>query len=284
MIVQTLLNGLFLASAYAVIALGLTITVGVMKIVNFAHGQMYVLGGITSHYLMTAYGVPAIVAIAASACILFAVGVVTERCLFQPVVSRSEREENIFLLAAGFALLLESLMFLFFGERQRSTGPYVAGVFNIDNIYIPYSRITIFVLSSLTIVSVLAILKWSKWGRALRAVSLDDDAAQMQGINTTTVKAVGFGIGSMLAGLSGALLVSVFTMNPGGGSAISIKAFLMIMIGGAGSVPGSLLGAAVIGMAEAFGYSYLPGSLNILIVYCALIVLMFFKPAGLIRE
>jgi branched-chain amino acid transport system permease protein len=280
---QTLLNGLTLGAAYALIALGLTMVFSIMRVVNFAHGQMYMVGGFVMYYLYGQFGLPFFVALAAAGVTLALIGVLFNRFLFQPVLATSKREESSMLMAVGTALLLENVALTVFGEKQRGVPPLIDGVmiFGDGDAYLPYSNLAVAVLSVVFIIALLLFVQYTKPGRALRAVAQDKEAALLQGVNVKFITTLGFAIGAALAGIAGGLLVTLYGVNAGVGTNISTKAFIMIMIGGAGVTSGAIVGGFVLGMAEAIGYQMLPGSMTYLLIFIAMIVFLIFKPNGL---
>ncbi|MFC3073397.1 branched-chain amino acid ABC transporter permease [Shinella pollutisoli] len=281
---QALVNGLVLGMNYALIALGLTMIFSLMNVLNFAHGQMYVLGGFITYYVCTSLGLPYFVAILASIAGLAVVGLVFELFLFRPVLQRSAREESSMLLAAGTATLLESLILLFFGEKQRGIPPVVSGVFEVGGAFIPASRALVFVIALASIIAFMLFMRYTRPGRALRAIAQDREVTALQGVNIQRYSALGFMIGAGLAGLAGSLLITVLSVNSGMGTSISVKAFIMVMLGGAGVIPGAIIGAFVLGLAEAFGYAFIPSSMTYLIIFVGLIVFLIIRPQGVMGK
>lgn len=266
---------------YALIALGITLIFGIMGVLNFAHGQMYVLGGFVAYYVYGVLGLPFPVALLASALTLAVVGVLFERLFFRRVLRITAREESSMLLAAGTALLLESLVLLLFGEKQRGVPPVLSGVYQVFGAFVPAGRALVFAVALVLVVAFLLFMEYTRPGRALRAIAQDKEAAALQGVSIARYSALGFALGAALAGLAGSLLVTVFAVNSGLGTPISIKAFIMIMIGGAGVVSGAILGALVLGFSEALGYFFIPGSVTYLLIFVGLIVFLVFRPQGI---
>lgn len=281
---QVIVNGLILGMNYALIALGLTLIFAIMGVLNFAHGQMYVLGGFVAYWTFTVAGLPFWVAVIAAVLVLGLVGVLFERLFFRRVLRISTREESQMLLAAGTALLLESLILVVFGERQRGVPPLVVGVYEIFGVYVPASRVAVFVIAFVAVVSFILFMQYTRPGRALRAIAQDKEVTALQGVNINRYSALGFGLGAALTGLAGALLVTIFAVNSGMGTAISIKAFIMVMLGGAGVVSGAIVGAFVLGFGEAFGYAYLPGTTTYLMIFIALILFLVIRPQGIMGK
>lgn len=283
---QVLVNGAVLGSVYALIALGLTMVFSIMRVVNFAHGQMYMLGGFVMYYLYGQFGLPFWLALPAAALALGLVGVAFNRFFFQPVIASATREENSMLMAVGTALLLENLALTVFGEKQRGVPPVVDGAFIFGDVaeggvVLTYPNAMVALLAVVFIVGLLAFVQYTRPGRALRAVAQDKEAAQLQGVDVKAITTLGFAIGAALAGLAGGLLVTVYGVNAGVGTNITTKAFIMIMIGGAGVTSGAIAGGVMLGFAEAIGYDLLPGSVTYLLIFVAMIVFLVFKPNGL---
>lgn len=252
-----------------------------MGVLNFAHGQMYVLGGFVAYYLYGLFGLNYFLALAASAVTVGVVGLVFERLFFRRVLRIATREESTMLLAAGTALLLDSLGLVVFGEKQRGVPPLVPGVYHLLGAFVTAGRVLIFFLGIVLAGAFLVFIQYSRPGRALRALAQDREAAALMGVNIDRYRALGFAIGAALAGVAGGLLVTLFAVNAGAGTPISIKAFIMIMIGGAGVVSGAILGAVVLGFSEAVGYFFLPGSLTYLLILVGLILFLLVRPQGI---
>ena len=283
---QVLINGAVLGAVYALIALGLTMVFSIMRVVNFAHGQMYMLGAFVVYYLYGEYGLPFFVALPAAAAALAIVGVAFNRFFFQPVLATATREENSMLMAVGTALLLENLALTIFGEKQRGVPPVVDGAFIFGDVaeggvILTHPNALVATLAVVAIVGLLAFVQYTRPGRALRAVAQDKEAARLQGVDVKATTTLGFAIGAALAGLAGGLLVTVYGINAGVGVSVSTKAFIMIMVGGAGVTSGAIVGGVLLGFAEAIGYDLLPGSVTYLMIFISMIILLVFKPNGL---
>jgi len=283
---QVIVNGLYLGSQYALIALGLTLIFALMNVLNFAHGQMYVLGGFVTYTIYGQLGLPFVVALFASAVTLMIVGALIEKFLFRPVIKRSLRDESTMLLAAAIAFFLDAIILLLFGEKQRGVPKIINGVFVSDWLIIPYDRILIGVLAVVFIAAFVLFMQFTKPGRAMRALAQDRVAAQLMGVNVDRYSMIGFAMGAMLAGLVGGLLVAITGVNSGIGGAISIKAFMMVMIGGAGVVSGAIAGGFILGMLESVGLTVLRpyGDITYLVIFAGLMVFLSLRPNGLMGK
>src|SRR5262249_13347509 len=250
---QVIVNGLYLGAQYALIALGLTLIFALMNVLNFAHGQMYVLGAFLTYTVYGQWHLPFVVGLIASAVALAALGALIEILLFRPVIRRSKRYESTMLLAAAIAFLFDAVILLVFGEKGRGVPKIVNGVLNTGAVIIPYDRILVGCLAIVFIAAFMAFMQFSKPGRAMRALAQDRIAAQLMGVNVDRYSMIGFAFGALLAGLVGGLLVAITGVSSGIGTAISTKAFMMVMIGGAGVVGGAIAGGFILGMFEAVG-------------------------------
>lgn len=284
---QILANGLYLGAQYALIALGLTLIFSLMNVLNFAHGQMYVFGGFVTYTVVSQWGLPFLVGLFASALVLAVMGALIEVFLFRPVLRRSKRDESTMLLAAGIAFFLDAVILLLFGEKQRGVPKIVNGVFNWDmRLIMPYDRILIFVLAVAMIAGFIALMQYTKTGRAMRALAQDRMAAQLMGVDVDRYSMIGFALGAMLAGLVGGLLVTITGINLGMGGPTSVKAFMMIMIGGAGVISGAIAGGFILGMMESVGLTVLAayGDITYLVIFASLMIFLVFRPQGLMGK
>jgi branched-chain amino acid transport system permease protein len=283
---QVIANGLYLGAQYALIALGLTLIFALMNVLNFAHGQMYVLGGFVTYAVYGQLGMPFVVALVASGITLLVIGALVEKFLFRTVIKRSVREESTMLLAAAVAFFLDAVILLLFGEKQRGVPKIVNGVFVSDSLIMPYDRLLVGALAILFIASFVLFMQYSKPGRAMRALAQDRVAAQLMGVEVDRYSMIGFALGAMLAGIVGGLLVAITGVNSGIGGPISIKAFLMVMIGGAGVVSGAIAGGFILGMMESVGLTVLRqyGDVTYLVIFAALMVFLSIRPNGLMGK
>ena len=281
---QMIINAVVLGTNYALIALGITLIFSIMNILNFAHGQMYILGGFVVYYLHGIYHLNYFLSLIAVVAVLGAIGILFERVLFRRVLKIATREETSMLLAMGTAITLEALALLAFGEKQRGVPPLVEGVYEIFGAYLPKTRAAVFLMVLILIAALLLFVRYTKPGRALRAMAQDKEVTLLMGVNCDRLSGLGFAIGAALAGLAGGLLVTVLAVNAGAGTTISIKAFIMIMIGGAGVVSGAILGGFVLGFAESLGYHLFTGGATYLFIFIALILFLIVRPQGIMGK
>ena len=231
---------------------------------------------------------PFILGLAASAVTLAVVGALVEKFLFGPVIRKSVREESTMLLAAGIAFFLDAVTLLAFGEKQRGVPKIINGIFNYDNytMVMPYDKLLVGFLAILSIAAFILYMQYSKTGRAMRALAQDKIAAQLMGVDVAHYSMIGFALGAMLAGVVGGLLVTITGINLGMGGPTSIKAFMMVMIGGAGVISGAIAGGFILGMMESVGLSVLAayGDVTYLVIFASLMVFLAIRPQGLMGK
>ena len=283
---QIVVNGLYLGAQYALIALGLTLIFALMNVLNFAHGQMYVLGGFITYTVYGRLGLPFVAGLVASGVTLAILGALMEKFLFRTVIKRSHREESTMLLAAAIAFFLDAVILLLFGEKQRGVPKIVSGILMLDDLIMPYDRLLVGILAILAIAGFVLYMQYSKPGRAMRALAQDRVAAQLMGVDVDRYSMIGFALGAMLAGVVGGLLVATTGVSSGIGGPVSIKAFMMIMIGGAGVVGGAIAGGFILGMMESVGLSVLHayGDITYLVIFGVLLVFLSLRPNGLMGK
>jgi branched-chain amino acid transport system permease protein len=278
---QILIDGCVLAANYALIALGITLIFSVMRLLNFAHGELFMIGAFMVYYVYGVWHLPFVAGLVVAALVPALIGAAFEKLLFRRVMRIAVREENTMLLAVGTAILLDNVALFVFGEEQHGVPETVSGVLQIADGFLPYQRLVVMLVSLGLMAVLLGFVQFTRPGRAMRALAQDREAALLMGVDVDRTSMLGFAIGAGLAGLAGGLLVTIQGVNAGIGVDISIKAFIMIMIGGAGVVSGALLGALALGFAESFGYSILPGSETYLLIFVALVLFLILRPQGI---
>jgi len=279
---QILGNFLMLSLFYSLIALGLALIFSVMEVLNFAHGQMYMLGGFTVFYFYGQYHFNYFVSLILCAVLLGALGLFFERFLFRRVGGIEKAAgTGSFLLALGTAMFLEEAALLAFGEKGHGVPNILGGVTHIGNLSISNDRLLVTGLSLLLILALIYFMKSTKMGQAMRALTQDREAASLQGIKVHQLSGIGFGIGAALAGIAGGLLAPVMWISAGCGGPMTMKVFVIMLVGGFGSIPGAIAGGFLMGFLEAFGYSFLPGSIYMLVAYGVVVVMLIFRPRGL---
>lgn len=281
-----LINGISLGSIYAIIALGYTMVYGIAKMLNFAHGDVIMVGGYVSFVVTANLGLPPAVAIIAAVAVCTVLGVVIEKLAYKPL--RAAPSLAVLITAIGVSYFLQNAALLIWSSNPKS----YSSMFSFEPLRLFNNRLNI---SSVTIVTVLTgitvmvaltlIISKTKMGKAMRAVSEDKDAAQLMGIGVNKTISITFAIGSGLAAIAGVLLASAYPIiMPTMGSMPGIKAFTAAVFGGIGSVPGAMLGGILLGVIEIIGRAYISSELSDAIVFSVLIIVLLVKPTGLLGK
>ena len=286
--IQQLVNGLSLGSIYALIALGYTMVYGIVKLINFAHGDVMMVGAYAGYFVLCALGTtPAgmVCAFVAAMVMCALLILVIERVAYRPL--RNAPRLNSLITAIAVELILQNLMRVlpFVGPDPRefptmATVNLKFGLVSISNI-----QIIVIVLSAILMIILNYIVNYTKMGKAMRAVSFDLGAASLMGINVNRVIATTFVIGSVLAGAGGVLYATYYPqIDPGMGYIPGLKAFVAAVLGGIGSIPGAMAGGIILGVAETMVKAYVSSSYADAVSYCILIVILLVKPAGLLGK
>ena len=290
-IAEQALNGLVIGSIYALTALGLSIIFGVLRIVNFAHGELYMIGGYAYFLLVASLGLPPVLAVALAAAVLFAIGAAVEVSLVRPVYTgRVDRpDEYAIMITFALAILLQNLMLSIFGPWPQRPEPVFRGRVEIGELIISGDRLAAALVGALIIGVTLVALRYTWAGKTVRAVSQDRKAAETLGINVDRVSMYAFGIGAALAGAAGALIGPVFNVTPVMGVIPVVKAYVIVVLGGLGSVPGAILGALILGQVEVFATVLIPDTTRALAYKDAygllvLVLVLLLRPQGLFGE
>ena len=280
LVTQTLVNGLLLGGIYAVAALGLSLVFGIMDIVNLAHGHMLMVGGYTAIILFALVGVTPLVGMFVAMGVLFVLGVVLQKFLLSHVVD--EGMEQPILVLFGVALVLQNLGRVFLGGDAQSTEIGIPGSgFEIGSVFFSFPRTVTFVISVLLVVATWAFLQYTTTGQAIRATAQNRTAARYMGIDTDRIYLITLGLGTALAGAAGALLSMLFPVDPFVGWSYLLKAFAVVVLGGVGSVIGTLVGGLILGVSENVGALYLGGSYRDIITFAIFLLVLLVRPQGL---
>lgn len=283
LLVQTLVSGFLLGGVYATAAIGLSLTFGIMDIVNLAHGHLLMLGGYVSVILFVMLGISPLVGMLVAFVGLFAVGVVLQQWLINPIVD--EGMEPAILVTFGVALLFQNVVQFFLGSEPKATDLGFEGIrIHLGPILISFPRLVTFAISVGLIALTWAFLYYTKTGRAVRATAQNRTAARTMGINTDRVFTVSMGLGAGLAGASGALLSMLFPVDPFVGWSLLLTSFAVVVLGGVGSLPGTIVGGLILGMSENLGALFFGGGFRDVVTFGIFIVVLIIKPSGLWGE
>ena len=278
-----LINGISLGSVYAIIALGYTMVYGIARMLNFAHGDIIMVGGFTVFTIVTTMGGSPVVGILASVVVCTVLGVTIERVAYRPL--RDASPLAVLITAIGVSYLLQNVALLIFGSNARQfTSVITVPALKLAGGKLSISSVTIVTILSCIVImaALMTFINKTKMGQAMLAVSEDRGAATLMGINVNRTISVTFAIGSALAAVAGVLLCSAYpSLSPYTGSMPGIKAFVAAVFGGIGSIPGALVGGILLGIIEIFGKAYISSQMADAIVFAVLIVVLLVRPAGL---
>lgn len=281
---QQLVNGLILGSVYALIALGYTMVYGIIKLINFAHGDLYMMGAFIGYYLINSFQLNFFVALILTMILTACLGVLIEFLAYRPL--RHSTKIAALITAIGVSFFLEYGMVYLFGANTRAFPQALETVkYNLGPITVTNVQLTILGVSIFLMVALQFIVQKTKMGKAMRAVSVDSDAAQLMGINVNSTISFTFALGSALAGAAGVLIGLYYnSVEPLMGMAPGIKAFVAAVLGGIGIIPGAALGGFIIGLLETLAVTIGLSSYRDAVVYGILIVILLVRPAGILGK
>ena len=285
--ISYLINGLSLGSVYAIIALGYTMVYGIAKMLNFAHGDVIMIGAYVALTCMTTSGLPPMASVLVAVVACTVLGVLIERVAYKPLRNASS-PLAVLITAIGVSYLLQNLALLIFGPNNQSfqsviswSGLSLAG----GSLSISGETIVTIIVCIVIMVVLMLFIRRSKAGQAMRAVSEDKGAAQLMGINVNGTIALTFAIGSALAAVAGVLLCSAYpSLSPYTGAMPGIKAFVAAVFGGIGSIPGAFLGGILLGVIEILARAYISSQMADAIVFAVLIIVLLVKPTGILGK
>ena len=279
---QQLVNGVQIGSVYALVAIGYTMVYGIAKMINFAHGDIIMVGSYVALLFFQSSGLPVWGVIAATAAVSAVLGVTIERLAYKPL--RGGSRMSALITTIGVSLMLQNGFLLIFGSSPKPFPNHFTGEgFTLGGVTV--SRLTAITLVVTVVLMVLLTLfvNRTRVGKAMRAVSEDQGAAQLMGINIDTSISITFAIGSALAAVAAVLYSSTYPLiNPYMGSMLGLRAFIAAVIGGIGVIPGAMIGGSIIGIAEALIKRYISSAMADAIVFALLIIVLLVKPSGLL--
>ena len=288
---EQIINGLVIGVFYALSAMGLAIIFGVLRIVNFAHGELYMMGGFAYYMLVSFLGVPPIISVPVAGVMLFVTGMLIEKILIQPIYrGQVERaDEYTIMITFGLAILLQNLALALFGPWTLRPASIFRGRVEIGELIISGDRLSAAVVGIVIICAVVLVLKYSWAGKAIRAVSQDRETAAVNGINVGRANMIAMGLGAALAAMAGALMGPVFLVHSSMGLIPAIKAYIIVVLGGLGSLPGAILGALILGVSENMATVLIPDTTRALAYKDAyglilLVLVLLFRPQGMFGE
>ena len=282
MFLQQVLNGLTLGGIYSLVALGLTLVYGILAIPNFAHGAFYMVGAFASLFLMTSLGLNYWLAMLGSAIVVAVVAMLAERLVFHPL--RNSSELHPMIAAIGLLLFLEAGAQAIWGaDFHRMATPYM-GIVEFGGMTAPIQRLLIIVAAFALMLALHLFLKHTVMGSSIIAMAQNRDGASLMGIDATRVALLTFGISGILAAVAATLFAPINLVYPSMGQLVILKAFVITILGGMGSVPGAILGGVIIGLAESFGAFYLSPDYKDIIAFALLVLILSVRPQGIFNR
>lgn len=283
LIVEQILNGLLTGSMYVIMALGFSLIWGIIGVFNFAHGAMYMLGAYISFTLIT-WGLNASFSISIMMVIMFILGVLIERFCIRPFSAyrgTSSYVMNCVIVTLALAIAIETAVLLIYGGEFKTVNPFAPGVVVLGDFQISNQMFYSFVIGILSIVAIALFIKYTRIGLAMRALAQEPIATSMMGLNPDAIYSITFGISSALAGLAGALLAPVYSIYPSVGWVSFLYAFIVVILGGLGSMTGVVAAGFLVGIIKNVGTIWLSGQWIMAIIFGSLILVLLVRPRGL---
>lgn len=279
LVFQVFVNGIMSGSILILVALGLTLIFGIMHIVNFAHGELFMLGAFGLWIFFAELHLPFFLSLLLSMVIIAGLGMIIERFLFKPF--RGDLAPS-FIVSLGLVMLLQTGALLTFGieDQATPTPSYFQGLIHLGNVVLSRERLFMILISFILMAGVWLFIQKTKHGQAMRAVAQDADAAALQGISIDSTASLAMGVGCALAAAAGSLIAPIFYINPYMGAVPVMKAFVVIILGGLGSVGGAFIGGFIIGFVDSFGTTYLSAPIAAMMTFGVLVLTLIFRPQG----
>lgn len=285
-ILEDAINGILMGSIYGLTALGLTIIFGVLKVINFAHGSLLMVGMYVAYWTVTLSGIHPYLALIIVIPAMYLFGYYLQDIVIKPIfkAEKDVREPiTVIIVTTGIWYILDNMTLLFFGPQYRSIdhNPLSGKMLELGDMMISVPKLWGCVTAIITAGAVYHFFQSTRMGRAIRATSLDRDAASLSGINQYKIYNIAFGIGTAVAGIAGVTLVPFYNTFPTVGVLFDIKGFIIVVLGGLGSIPGAIIGGIIVGLIESVGPQFMAATWTEAIVYGLFLLVLFVKPSGL---
>lgn len=278
---QNLINGTISGSYYAVLGVGLTVTWGVLKMINVAHGDFYMIGAYFFYTLSRILGLPVIPSMLIGIAAVFVLGMLIQRSILAPSLGRGKFGDTPFILTLAIGILLQNVAQLIWGEKNVGVPYFNDEIYEFMGITMAAQRLIVAAVAIITLVIVLVLIKKTKFGWAISATAQDIFAANLMGINTKRIYMVTFGIAVALCAVAGCLLAPIYGINPWMGGSIQLKSFVVCIVGGLGSIGGSIVAGLLLGIVESFSTQFLGSGWQNVIAYALVLVMFWVRPTGL---
>jgi len=284
-IIEALINGVLMGSIYGLTAVGLTIIFGVMKVINFAHGSILMVGMFAAYWFVQLTGLNPYLALLVVVPLLFYFGYFMQSWIIRPIfeAEKDVREPiTVIIVTTGIWYVLDNLSLLLFGAEYRVVKTSVTGkVFEIYDMYFLLPKVIGAGITILCAIYLYWFLKHSKMGKAIRATSLDREAASLMGIKQSKIYNIAFGMGCACCGVAACVLIPFYYVYPTVGVPFDIKAFIIVVLGGLGSIPGAIIGGIIVGIIENVGAQFMASTWTELLLYGVFLFVLLVKPSGL---
>jgi len=281
LLAQAVLNGLVIGAMYMLMAVGFTLVFGIMRVVNFAHGEFYMLGAFTGFFTYVYWEIPFVVCLIIAALTVGILGMLVERTLIQPF--RADEMSGM-IATLAISVIIQNGAVLLWGPVPRAMPDIVTGTLAIGPFNFPWSRLVVIAAAALIFACFWLFMQRTRLGRAMRAVAQDTETALIQGIRVNYIYPLAFGISVALAALAGALMGPVFSVSPFVGATPMLKAFVVVILGGLGSVPGAVVGGLMLGMIESFTATAFGSLVSDILQLLLVILILLVRPAGLLGQ
>lgn len=286
-ILQALLDGILIGGVYACIGIGLSLAYGVMGVVNWAHGETLMIGMYLTFFLVTRAGWDPYATIVINVIVLASLGFFLQTRIYNKLIDRGGKAWlNVLLFTAGLSLVLQSLANISFGSKGQSI-PMIArykGMIHIGELMLSKTKLIAFLLAVVFTVAIYLLIQKTETGRAIRATAQDRPTAQLMGINSARIFGFALAISFAMVGAAGAALMSYYTVNPYVGSVFSFKSFVIVALGGKGSIPGALIAGFLIGIIEKLGGLLFNDNIAQIFIFVLFIIFLLIKPEGILSK
>ena len=279
-LLQHLVNALILGSTYALLGIGLTLIFGIMRVVNFTHGELYALGAYAVFFLEVSLGVNFFLALVLAVIIGCAVGAAIEFVLLRPLLD-ADIDTTMLVMIGAWIVMQNTELFYWGGVSKAIMTPFPDEPLQVGPIFVSWLRLFVLVMALILIAATYVLINRTKLGKAMRATFQDRDTAALMGVNVKGIYTATFAIGSGLAAAAGALLGPVFLVTPSMGDLASLKAFAIVILGGLGNITGATLGGFILAFVEEIGAGYISSGYRDAMGFLIIIIVLLFKPTGL---
>jgi branched-chain amino acid transport system permease protein len=284
-LLAALISGVLQGALYGAVALGLSLVFGVMRVVNFAHGSFLMLGMFAAYFVAQVTGLDVYIGLLVGPPLMFAFGFAVQKYLITPLYRRERafvvEPTSVLILTAGLWLVMDNVALIVFGPSYRNMPSAFSAIVQVGDLGIPLPRLFAALGSAALAIGLYGLLMRSNMGRAIRATSQNRDAAALAGIDIYRVYAITFGIAAAATGVAGALLLPTFVVYPSVGFSFDIRAFLIVILGGLGSIPGTMVAALVMGVVEAVAAQFVSGTYAQLVFFVVFVVVLTVRPQGI---